>query len=175
MYVEGLHTQKRMYHKLEIFSCSSLGQINEPQMRCNRLLNMPWQLKSAWKSHCSAITALRRCNHKQCRAPQLYSWASCRWVDAGKCFSAAPGSDAGTSHTSEETISIKMKDKALVDLSSGAPRGRKWKAVKRWVVFSDLHLGVRTLNVCIDVLRTVHREAALRDAGIIFLGARQHM
>jgi hypothetical protein len=37
-----------------------------------------------------------------------------------------------------------------------------WEAVGRWVVFSDLHLSRRTLDVCLHTLQLVHREAARR-------------
>jgi hypothetical protein len=38
----------------------------------------------------------------------------------------------------------------------------EWEAVGRWVVFSDLHLSRRTLDVCLHTLQLVHREAAKR-------------
>lgn len=43
-------------------------------------------------------------------------------------------------------------------------------AVHRWVVFSDLHLSLKTADTCMDVLRTVHTHAVERNAGIVFLG-----
>lgn len=39
--------------------------------------------------------------------------------------------------------------------------GVEWE-VRRWVVFSDLHLSRRTLDVCLQTLRHVHAEAAAR-------------
>ena len=45
-----------------------------------------------------------------------------------------------------------------------------WAAVKRWVVFSDLHVAPRTAAVAVEVLRRVHAEAEARDAGVLFLG-----
>lgn len=38
------------------------------------------------------------------------------------------------------------------------------------VVFSDLHVSKKNVDVCMEVLHTVHREAVRRDAGILFLG-----
>lgn len=56
-------------------------------------------------------------------------------------------------------------------LSSQAPRGTRWRKVKQWVVFSDLHLSHKTLGTVLKVLERVHQEAVHRDAGILFLGA----
>ena len=42
--------------------------------------------------------------------------------------------------------------------------------MKRWVVFSDLHVAPRTAGVAVEVLRRVHAEAEARDAGVLFLG-----
>ena len=38
------------------------------------------------------------------------------------------------------------------------------------LVFSDLHVSLKTLDTCCQVLRRVREEAAARDAGILFLG-----
>lgn len=57
-----------------------------------------------------------------------------------------------------------------VDLAAGAPRGGKWSGVKRWVVFSDLHVSHKTVDVACQVLRRVREEAEARDAGVLFLG-----
>jgi len=40
----------------------------------------------------------------------------------------------------------------------------------RWLVFSDLHIKSKNSAVCLDILRFVHKEAAVRNAGVIFLG-----
>lgn len=37
-------------------------------------------------------------------------------------------------------------------------------------MFSDLHVSKKNVDVCMEVLHTVHREAVRRDAGILFLG-----
>lgn len=55
-------------------------------------------------------------------------------------------------------------------LSDQAPRGLRWRKVKQWVVFSDLHLSHKTLETVLKVLARVHQEACQRDAGILFLG-----
>ena len=46
---------------------------------------------------------------------------------------------------------------------------------RRWVVFSDLHVKSTSIDTCEEVLAAVHREAALRDAGVIFLGDFWHV
>ena len=56
-------------------------------------------------------------------------------------------------------------------LSIQAPRGTRWRKVRQWVVFSDLHLSHKTLGTVLEVLERVHQEASQRDAGILFLGA----
>ena len=50
------------------------------------------------------------------------------------------------------------------------PKGKRWETVDKWVMFSDLHVSVKTLNVCISVLRKIKKEAVARKAGIVFLG-----
>ncbi len=50
------------------------------------------------------------------------------------------------------------------------PQGKRWDKVQRWVMFSDLHVSVRTLDTCISVLQKVKKEATSRKAGILFLG-----
>ena len=50
------------------------------------------------------------------------------------------------------------------------PKGKRWENVDKWVMFSDLHVSVKTLNVCISVLRRIKKEAVARKAGILFLG-----
>ncbi|KAK9831282.1 hypothetical protein WJX74_010231 [Apatococcus lobatus] len=60
-------------------------------------------------------------------------------------------------------------------LSSQAPRGTRWRKVKQWVVFSDLHLSHKTLDTVLKVLERVHEEASQRDAGILFLGDFWHL
>lgn len=57
-----------------------------------------------------------------------------------------------------------------VDLTANVPQGDHWQEVKRWVVFSDLHVSPKTEEVACEVLRRVCKEAAARDAGILFLG-----
>jgi len=45
---------------------------------------------------------------------------------------------------------------------------------KSWVLFTDLHCMASSLNVSLQVLDTVHREARDRGAGVIFLGDFWH-
>ena len=61
-----------------------------------------------------------------------------------------------------------------VDILADDALGPDHARVRRWVVFSDLHLNRRTSRVCVDVLEAVHREAVARDAGIAFLGDFWH-
>ncbi len=46
--------------------------------------------------------------------------------------------------------------------------------MKTWIVFSDLHVTSRSLEVCLAVLRRVHTEAVARNAGILFCGDFWH-
>ncbi|KAL3137671.1 hypothetical protein ABBQ38_004946 [Trebouxia sp. C0009 RCD-2024] len=55
------------------------------------------------------------------------------------------------------------------------PKGKRWENVDKWVMFSDLHVSVKTLGVCISVLRTIKKEAVARKAGIVFLGDFWHV
>ena len=55
------------------------------------------------------------------------------------------------------------------------PKGKRWDNVKEWVMFSDLHVSVKSLHVCIAVLRKVKKEAAARKAGVLFLGQCMHV
>jgi len=51
-----------------------------------------------------------------------------------------------------------------------------WHAsMDRWLVFSDLHVKVSSMDVCEEVLRRVNAEAAARNAGVIFLGDLWHI
>lgn len=50
------------------------------------------------------------------------------------------------------------------------PQGKRWEQVDQWVMFSDLHVSVKTLSICLDVLRKVKHEATKRKAGVLFLG-----
>jgi len=46
----------------------------------------------------------------------------------------------------------------------------EWPSDCKWVVFSDLHVSPKTLDVCLEVLREVRDAARLRGAGVLFLG-----
>jgi len=50
----------------------------------------------------------------------------------------------------------------------------RFSALGRILVFSDLHCTAKTAGVCTEILQHVHRAAAERDAGIIFLGDFWH-
>ena len=41
---------------------------------------------------------------------------------------------------------------------------------QNWIIFSDLHVKSSSIEICEEVLRTIHEDAVKRDAGIIFLG-----
>lgn len=62
-----------------------------------------------------------------------------------------------------------------VDLTKYAPKGDAWHRPQKWIVFSDLHVSLRTVPVCLDVLKTIHQHASQHKAGIIFLGDFWHM
>lgn len=62
------------------------------------------------------------------------------------------------------TISPHLGPLALV------PAGKRWQGISKWIVFTDLHVSPRTLDVCLEVLRRVKQEAKAQDAGIVFLG-----
>ena len=50
----------------------------------------------------------------------------------------------------------------------------RFRAMRRWVCFSDLHLTAASQSVAMEVLERVHAEAAARDAGVLFLGDFWH-
>lgn len=71
-----------------------------------------------------------------------------------------------------QPVSRRDSDEALpaVDLAANVPQRGDWASVKRWVVFSDLHVSHKTVDVSCQVLRRVREEAVARDAGVLFLG-----
>ena len=58
-----------------------------------------------------------------------------------------------------------------MDLAANVPQGEHWASVERWVVFSDLHVSLKTVDVACRVLRLVKEAAIARNAGVLFLGA----
>ncbi|KAK9914871.1 hypothetical protein WJX75_001641 [Coccomyxa subellipsoidea] len=62
-----------------------------------------------------------------------------------------------------------------VNLAAAIPQGGEWDNVKRWVVFSDLHVSHKTVDIACQVLRRVRKEAEARDAGVLFLGDFWHV
>ena len=57
-----------------------------------------------------------------------------------------------------------------IDLHADAPAGTHWQGIQSWVVFSDLHVSLKTADVACQVLRRVREEAEARNAGVLFLG-----
>lgn len=60
-----------------------------------------------------------------------------------------------------------------INLHANIPQGAQWQRVDSWVVFSDLHVSLKTADVACQVLRRVREEAQARKAGILFLGETQ--
>eukprot|EP00898_Chlorokybus_atmophyticus_P001658 jgi/Chlat1/2493/Chrsp175S02368 len=54
------------------------------------------------------------------------------------------------------------------------PYAPDYKIYEHWVLFSDLHLSMRSLATCKKVLNRVHQLAVERKAGILFLGDFWH-
>ena len=50
----------------------------------------------------------------------------------------------------------------------------RFRDVRTWIAFSDLHLTTASQSVAMQVLDRVHAEAVARDAGVIFLGDFWH-
>ena len=46
---------------------------------------------------------------------------------------------------------------------------------KKWIIFSDLHVKLSSIETCEEVLDLVSQEAVRREAGIIFLGDFWHV
>ena len=80
----------------------------------------------------------------------------------------------GETRTDPANPSVAAASGPPVDILADDALGPDHARVRRWVVFSDLHLNRRTSRVCVDVLEAVHREAVARDAGIAFLGDFWH-
>ena len=80
----------------------------------------------------------------------------------------------GGTRTDPANPSVAAASGPPVDILADDALGPDHARVRRWVVFSDLHLNRRTSRVCVDVLEAVHREAVARDAGIAFLGDFWH-
>ena len=59
----------------------------------------------------------------------------------------------------------------LIDISPNS----LYLSVKKWIIFSDLHVRGSSIDCCEDVLNGVHLEARNRHAGIIFLGDFWHV
>ena len=78
---------------------------------------------------------------------------------------------ASTSTTSNKS---RIEENVCVEVPTiNAPLAHQAKS--HWVIFSDLHVKAASIDICEDVLSRVHREAVLRDAGIIFLGDFWHV
>ena len=80
---------------------------------------------------------------------------------------AAPGpSEEQADNASGQQLSAQPQ----IDLHADLPAGTHWQDVQSWVVFSDLHVSLKTADVACQVLRRVREEAEARNAGILFLG-----
>ena len=80
---------------------------------------------------------------------------------------AAPGpSGEQADNASGQQLSAQPQ----IDLHADVPVGTHWQGVQSWVVFSDLHVSLKTADVACQVLRRVRKEAEARNAGILFLG-----
>lgn len=72
-------------------------------------------------------------------------------------------------HTTVASVASAKPVRQLVS-TGDRPKGKRWETVDKWVMFSDLHVSVKTLEVCLSVLRKIKKEAVARKAGIVFLG-----
>lgn len=80
---------------------------------------------------------------------------------------AAPGpSGEQADNASGQQLSAQPQ----IDLHADVPAGAHWQGIQSWVVFSDLHVSLKTADVACQVLRRVRKEAEARNAGILFLG-----
>ena len=70
----------------------------------------------------------------------------------------------------DNELTSQQNGQPCIDLHANVPKGTHWHGVESWVAFSDLHVGLRTVDVACQVLRRVKEEAAARNAGILFLG-----
>ena len=86
----------------------------------------------------------------------------------GRKKKAAKDVDTETQQCASSSISASAL--RSVDLAANIPLGSDWGKVKRWVVFSDLHVSHKTVDVACQVLRRVREEAEARKAGVLFLG-----
>lgn len=86
--------------------------------------------------------------------------------------------DAETPSQQQRQQQQEREEQPPVNLASCVPRGELWHPdhlPERWVVFSDLHVSLRTRAVCLEVLERVHEVAAARQAGVAFLGDFWHL
>ncbi|GAX81140.1 hypothetical protein CEUSTIGMA_g8573.t1, partial [Chlamydomonas eustigma] len=91
-------------------------------------------------------------------------------VDAQPGGATNPVPAADNSHVPlQQSKPAALFDPALLTEDVPHPGG-PWDQPRHWVVFSDLHVTVKSLGTCLQVLKRVHKEAVQRDAGIMFLG-----
>ena len=74
-----------------------------------------------------------------------------------------------------ESLQHQSKSQPQVDLQFNLPQGAHWHSIKTWVVFSDLHVSLKTAEVACQVLQRVREEAYTRNAGVLFLGKSLHL
>ena len=99
----------------------------------------------------------------RCRPP-AQGWSP----PAASAIAAAPASQTRLPRLSSDPAVASPEQIALAQ----GPVGKRWQGVSRWIVFTDLHVSPRTLDICLKVLRTVKEAAKEQDAGIAFLGER---
>lgn len=67
-----------------------------------------------------------------------------------------------------------ISKQTAVDIPHADPyateHGTRFDHVRKWVVYSDLHVSMKTIHVCMEVLERVHTVAQEHGAGVIFLG-----
>ena len=80
-------------------------------------------------------------------------------------------------HVSSSHITLFIGFKALPEADGGGLSSainieiisppKQHAATEKWVIFSDLHVKISSVDTCENVLETVHNEALARKAGVI--------
>jgi hypothetical protein len=118
----------------------------------------------------------------------LRSWVSTRSASTKKVSRKVPlistGQNTGKGISSADSPSLRpdslfiQQTNAQENVRHGfvhVPAPPSVEAVKKWVVFSDLHVKSTSVETCERVLDLVHDEALKRQAGIVFLGDFWHV
>lgn len=82
--------------------------------------------------------------------------------------------EAAPKSLTAESLQHRSSSQPQIDLQSNVPQGVHWDSIKTWVVFSDLHVSLKTAEVACQVLQRVREEAHTRNAGVLFLGKSLH-